>query len=123
MAKTNLTQEFRAIFDNYTDEIVDAVVEVLDDVAKEAVADLKVSSPKKTGKYAKGWKADNEKGRTFAGVVVHNSRYQLTHLLENGHARRGGGREIPGIEHIGPANERAQESAVKKIEEAIRRIR
>lgn len=124
MPTVNLSQQMKEILENYTDEVVDAIRDVLEDVSEEAADELKSSSPKRTGKYARSWSSDNEMKRTYMSAVVHNKRhYQLTHLLENGHARRGGGRNVPAVEHIGTVNEHAQEKAVKKIEEAIKKIK
>ena len=50
------------------------------------VKELKTSSPKLTGRYAKGWKQKVEAdGVNGTKLTVYNAdAYQLTHLLENG---------------------------------------
>ena len=86
------------------------------EVAKETVKELKSTSPKKTGGYAKGW----ARKKVGTAQVVHNStNYQLTHLLENGHANRDGGR-TPGRPHIAPAEQKAIDEFEKRVEKVIR---
>ena len=52
-------------------------------------------------------------------LVVHSkNKYQLTHLLEYGHAKRGGGR-VEARAHIKLAEEKAVKSFEEKIREAI----
>lgn len=87
----------------YTEDVVAAIPVVLKETAKEAVKDLRQRSPKLTGDYAAGW--DDE--RTYSrdgheGRIIRNETdYQITHLLEFGHARVGGGR-VEAIPHVGP---------------------
>lgn len=52
---------------------------------RRAVKLLKQESKVRTGAYKKGWKADVKTDETGTECTVHNRRYQLTHLLENGH--------------------------------------
>ena len=47
--------------------------------------------------------------------------YPLAHLLENGHAKRGGGRTAP-IVHIKPVEEWAIEEVQKTIKEEVERL-
>ncbi len=52
-------------------------------------------------------------------VVVHSrNRYQLAHLLEFGHAKRGGGR-VPGRAHIAPAEEKGIRELEREIQKAL----
>lgn len=127
--KTNITTQMKNILNDYTDDVVRAVTETLSEVGEEAAKELKSTSPKRKGggKYAKGWVSQTEAGRTHAEVTVGNKKYyRLTHLLENGHALRRGGRTTGRAEarpHIGAVNESAQERAIEKIKEAIKDIR
>lgn len=122
--KINLTQQFKEIFEEYSDEVMEVTIEAMNKVAEETADDLKGAGDfeNRTGKYRKGWKAETEQDRTFASAVVHNKVYQLTHLLEFSHANRDGGRSNP-FPHIEPANREAQEKAIKEITKAIERIK
>ena len=104
---------------NYSQDVTDALKEECLDVAKTTVNTLKSTSPRRTGKYARGWKQTTTyERRDDIRVTVHNSRYQLTHLLENGHALVNGGR-VSGIPHIGPAEQQASELLERKVKTRI----
>ena len=115
-----ISKEFTKILSEYKDEVILTMNTVRNDVAKETVKQLKSTSPKKKGvgggKYANGWKISDIKGKK----VIHNKRYQLTHLLEYGHAKANGGRVAAKV-HIRPAEERAIESYIRGVEKVIKR--
>ncbi|RKJ32016.1 hypothetical protein D7X33_39910, partial [Butyricicoccus sp. 1XD8-22] len=68
------------------------------------------------GAYAKSWKASKINGKW----VIHNVKhYRLTHLLEKGHAKVGGGR-VQSYPHIAPVEKELVEEYIKGAEEAIR---
>ena len=87
----------------YTEEVGAAIEEAVKETAQALAADLRETSPKNTGEYAKGWTARKEGPGKY--VVYNKKKPQLTHLLEHGHAKAGGGR-VEGRPHIKPAEER-----------------
>jgi hypothetical protein len=103
----------------YDQEIADATKRITDEVAKEAVDALKKSSPKLTGSYCKGWRKKQSYAdkRTKRNTVYNETDYQLTHLLEYGHASRNGGR-VRAIQHIAPVEQAAIEALQERIEAA-----
>lgn len=85
--------ELEAIIVNSIEEVIEDNEETLQGNVKaagnKAVRMLKGRSRKRKrhgGSYAKGWSADVKTEATGTSCVVHNRQYQLTHLLENGHA-------------------------------------
>lgn len=90
-------------------------------VAGQSVAALRAVSPRKTGAYASGWKMSRigKTGFNIEGYRVQNdSHAQLTHLLENGHAKVNGGRVAARI-HIKPVEERGIATFMKMIKSGI----
>jgi hypothetical protein len=124
MAKIKVGQLAAEIQKNlsiYSKEVTEQINDSVGKVAKKSVKELKNTSPKETGKYSKGWTSKKEVGSFGSQVyVVHNKkRYQLAHLLEFGHAKRGGGRTA-GRPHIKPVEDKAIREFTKKVEEAVK---
>lgn len=113
----DLTAQLVSALKEYSSTCEEQIQEVLQDVAKEAKKQLSSVSPKRTGKYKRGWKVTLTRRSGFCKVDIHNTRYQLTHLLEKGH-RVGSGRS-PAIVHIKPVEEWAIKEAEKRIKEVL----
>lgn len=97
-----------------TDTMKDCVKKTGNTVKKETQA----NAPVKSGRYKKSWavKQQKETSTTLEMVVHSRNRYQLTHLLEKGHTKRGGGR-VKAMPHIGPA----EEMGIRMLEDSIRK--
>lgn len=103
------------ILKQYEDNIEEGLEPVLRKTAQTARAEVKANSPKRTGDYKKGWQYSQD-GLHFS--VYNGTKPQLTHLLENGHAKRDGGR-VEGHPHIAPVEEKIQEQLPEEVIEAI----
>ncbi len=105
----------------YTKDIIEGIDEASERIAKNAVKELKSKSPKKTGEYAKGWTKKTEKkyGETNSHVIYNKNKPQLTHLLEHGHAKRGGGR-VEGKPHIRPVEEQVIQEFSAEVERIVK---
>lgn len=112
--------EINDILNEYSNDIQEGITREAELVAKEAVSELKATSPIRTGKYRKGWRVKTTKGRGFVECIVHNStNYQLTHLLEKPHLKRNGGITTPKV-HIKPVEEKSKREYEKKVENIIK---
>lgn len=100
-----------------TEDLKDAVKETAVSVRK----DIQAGAPTDTGKYKKSWSVKNlhEDGDSIELVVYSRNRYQIAHLLEHGHAKRGGGR-VAARPHIAPAEQAGNEKLVKTIEQKLK---
>ncbi len=106
---------------DYSQDVADGVKEEVKQVAKDMVTELKQTSPRNTGEYAKGWKSrvEYESPEDIRVRVYNSKKPQLTHLLENGHAKQNGGR-VNGIPHIGLAEQKAEDSLEGKVKVVAR---
>lgn len=99
--------ELQKILEDYGDEIDKCMADAVKDVTKAGAKAVKEEARSKfggTGEYAKGWTSKIENGRTGTEGIIYNKKPGLPHLLENGHAKRGGGR-VAGRSHIKPVEE------------------
>ena len=105
----------------YNGLAADEVKKAVKKAGKTTKEDINGSAPVRTGKYAKSWrsKVTSEDSQSISVTVYSPTRYMLAHLLEHGHAKRGGGR-VRAIPHIAPAEEHATTELVRDIESALR---
>ena len=106
------------------EEYADLAAEDMKSAVKKAAAtvrkDSEASAPRNTGDYAKSWTVKTTKESSNAlQVTVHSrNRYQLAHLLEYGHAKRGGGR-VAARPHIAAAEAAGIEQLEREIERSL----
>lgn len=90
------------------------------DASKTVKKEIQAGAPQKSGAYKKSWavKTVRETANALEQTVYSRNRYQLAHLLEHGHAKRGGGR-VSGTAHIAPAEQMGIEQLEDAIEKAL----
>ena len=117
--------------DDMTREIMKGLQEyseLADDEMKKAVRkpatavkkEISANAPHDTGTYAKSWTSSKvrETSHNLQMTVHSRNRYRLAHLLEKGHAKRGGGR-VSGKPHIQPAEKNGEELLENLIRKAL----
>ena len=104
----------------YADATTDLVKQSVQEVSKEVKKEISTNAPKRTGAYKKSWatKKTKETSNSLIMTVHSKNRYQIAHLLEHGHAKRGGGR-VAAIPHIEPAEENGVETLKSKIKRGL----
>lgn len=120
MAKTPIEkfqQAVSKILEDYAEDTTMTVKDLTQQFAKkgaQAVKNASAGAVGGTGKYARGWTSTVEETRLGATGIIYNKTPGLPHLLENGHAKRGGGR-VSGRKHIQPV----EDELVQAFEKAV----
>ena len=113
--------------EDYKKLTMDELKKAARSAAKTVKEDITANAPHKTGKYRESWmvKTVTDTSSNIELVVFSKDRFMLTHLLENGHALRRGGRllekRVPGKPHIRPAEEKGVAQFERDIEAALQK--
>lgn len=122
----SMAEEIASIMAGYAADVSTDLKKETRKVAKDTVNELKITSPEgkgsKKGHYKDGWTSKVETERSDSiGIKIYNRKKPgLTHLLEKGHAKKGGGR-VEGIKHIEPAEQKAIKSYENSLKERLSR--
>lgn len=121
----DLTQVVDDVMNKYVSGVAVTMKDVIRGTGKRTVRQLKKTSPRKSGKYAKGWtqRALFENAHEIRIKIYNRDCYQLTHLLEKGH-RPGGknrGAAVPARPHIQQAADAAAEDMLREIKQEVSR--
>ena len=102
-----LDEAIKKVLDDYEGEISGNVDDITKKIGQKGAAALRQESSQKFDgyKYKKSWTSKYEQTRLSSKVVLYSKMPGLPHLLENGHAKRGGG-YWNGRAHIKPIEEK-----------------
>ena len=128
MSKTTvdgLSKAIQKTLAEYEGVTIDSMKAAVDKASKEAVRELKSSSPNRTGAYAKSWAA--KKARltnkwAYQKTVYNKEHYRLTHLLEKGHrvvGAKNGRTWVDARPHIEKVEQKAVETLVNEMKETL----
>lgn len=100
----------------YADAASDDVKDAVNKAAKTVKEEIQSGAPVRSGKYKKSWSTKNtaESSHKLEVTVYSRNRYQIAHLLEHGHAKRGGGR-VSARPHIAAA----EQMGIEQLEQDI----
>lgn len=112
--------DIQKILDEYGEKAGNLTKESVRKIGRKGVQALKSGSGVfKGSKYASGWSSKIEETRMGAKATLYNSKLPgLPHLLEHGHANRGGGR-TPGRVHIKPVEDELIEAFENDLERSL----
>ena len=125
--KSDLAADIMREIESYNEALAFEIDSASLDAARKIRNELIETSPKDTGDYAADWAVKEVTGKKrykyrmgTSKYVVHNrENYQLTHLLEEGHATKDGTSRVPAQPHIEPVEMEYVPKYLAKVEEAI----
>lgn len=122
----NMASEIIEAMQEYADVSTEEFLQIAKEIAKEGAKKLKIVSQKGTGKGKKGHYADGwgisvvmQSASRFEFVIHNKKKPGLTHLLENGHQLRQGGR-ARAFPHIADVEEWCIKEYERRTEEMLR---
>ena len=117
VSANNLSVVLEKMLGEYTESVRHGIKKDIRDVAAQCRDEIKTKSPVDTGRYRAGWSIRTafESLDDIRMEVYNRSKPELTHLLENGHAKVNGGR-VAGRPHIRPA----EQHAVKELDSRVK---
>ena len=123
MSDRSFSEQLTQTMQQYSAQVSKGIETALYAVADEARERLRSTSPRRTGKYARGWKVTNREGCGTISMTVHQTAKNapLTHLLENGHRTRNQRGWVKAQPHIRAVEEWPEKEAVKAIEKAVKK--
>lgn len=117
-----LAETISAALEDYNQKKTDELKKSIRDTAKICKLEIQSASPVLTGSYRKGWcvKIAYESASDIRAIVRNKTDYQLTHLLEYGHAGRDGTNvgSAPAYPHI----KKAEQNATADLEKNVKLI-
>ena len=117
----NFAIDLNDILTEYTSEITTAVKAETEKAMKDLVKETKATAPKNRPKYFKAITSDTayENARELVKRwYVKAPEHRLTHLLNNGHQTRKGGR-VEGTGFLSDAVEKVEKKYIQAVKEAI----
>lgn len=116
----NLAAEITLAVKEYTEDVSAAIEQEADQSSQRLVKEIRAKSPRRTGEYAKGWTRKKQGRDGEIRYIIYNRRKpRLAHLLEFGHAKRGGGR-VAERPHIRPPADKEIEAFQNRVRTIIR---
>ena len=106
---------------DYGDACYDDVAEAVEETGKLTRDEIRANA-RRYGwkKYPQSWTVKKDNKGLYAKSIVYAGKdgYRIAHLLENGHAKRNGGR-VRAYPHIRPAEEKAERTLLKLVSQKI----
>ena len=117
----NFTKILAETCATFTNEVIEKVENGIDKIAEETKAEVMANSPvsaKSSRKrhYKSKWKTAKTRTKGVYRVTVHNTNYQLVHLLELGHLNRDGTTRSRAFPHVAPAESNAETKIDRLLE-------
>lgn len=127
--KSDLAADIMREIESYNEALALEIDNASKQTAKKIAKELSEKSPVDTGAYAADWAVKEVTGKkrykyrmgTSKYVVYNKKHYQLTHLLEEGHATAGGTSRVSPQPHIEPVSQEFVPKYLEKVEEAIKK--